>query len=79
MVRTNHGKSITNVSHKNPTATNETAMVDQRWLMIQTAAYLRAEKRGFQGGDCVRDWLDAEREIDVLLKGDNRDGHVGTN
>lgn len=36
--------------------------------MIAEAAYLRAEKRGFAGGDPVEDWLTAEREIDKVLK-----------
>ena len=35
-----------------------------RYEMIATAAYLRAEQRGLQGGDPVADWLEAETEID---------------
>ena len=35
--------------------------------MIETAAYFRAEKRGFADGDAVKDWLEAEREIDALF------------
>jgi hypothetical protein len=35
--------------------------------MIEQAAYFRAEKRGFQGGDPVTDWLLAESQIDALL------------
>ncbi len=31
--------------------------------MIAELAYFRAEKRGFNGGDPVEDWLAAEREI----------------
>lgn len=31
--------------------------------MIAELAYFRAEKRGFQGGDPVEDWLMAEQEI----------------
>ncbi|HXH65111.1 MAG TPA: DUF2934 domain-containing protein [Mariprofundaceae bacterium] len=31
--------------------------------MIAEAAYYKAEKRGFSGGDHVRDWLEAEAEI----------------
>lgn len=31
--------------------------------MIAEAAYYHAERRGFQGGDPVADWLAAEREI----------------
>ena len=32
--------------------------------MIAEAAYFRAERRGFQGGCPIQDWLEAEREID---------------
>jgi hypothetical protein len=37
----------------------------QRW--IATAAYHRAEKRGFAPGYEVQDWLDAEKEISDLV------------
>jgi Protein of unknown function (DUF2934) len=40
---------------------------DERRSMIAEAAYLRAERRGFQGGDPIADWLDSEREVDALL------------
>ena len=33
--------------------------------MIQEAAYFRAEKRYFFGGNPVEDWLAAEAEIDT--------------
>jgi len=35
--------------------------------MIATAAYYRAEKRGFADGDPVKDWLEAEKEIEASL------------
>ena len=40
-----------------------------RQEMIATAAYFRAEKRGFTGNeiDALRDWLEAEREVDSGL------------
>ena len=41
---------------------------DQRQSMIQTAAYMRAEHRGFKGGNPVEDWLVAEREIDSQIR-----------
>ena len=41
---------------------------EERWRMVATAAYHRAEKRGFQPGHEVEDWLAAEREIDAVLK-----------
>jgi len=40
----------------------------ERKRMIETAAYFRAEKRGFSNGDPVKDWLEAEGEIGALLK-----------
>lgn len=39
-----------------------------RQQMIAIAAYYRAERRGFDGGDPVEDWLEAEQEIDSLLR-----------
>ena len=38
-----------------------------RRQMIAEAAYLRAERRGFSAGDPNEDWLEAEREVDLLL------------
>lgn len=37
-----------------------------RYQMIATAAYFRAEQRGFMGGNPVDDWLAAEAEIGQL-------------
>jgi chromosome segregation ATPase len=45
-----------------------TANTHDRQALIARAAYLRAEKRGFQGGDPVEDWLAAEAEIDTQLR-----------
>ena len=41
---------------------------DQRQRMIAEAAYFRAERRGFNGGDAVRDWCEAEAEIDARMR-----------
>jgi hypothetical protein len=38
----------------------------QRQRMIEEAAYYKAERRGFNG-DPVRDWCEAEAEIDARL------------
>jgi hypothetical protein len=35
-----------------------------RHQMISIAAYYRAERRAFRGGDPIADWLEAEAEID---------------
>jgi hypothetical protein len=40
----------------------------QRRRMIAEAAYFKAERRGFNGGDAVRDWYEAEAEIDAQLR-----------
>ena len=37
---------------------------EDRQRMIAERAYLRAESRGFQGGDAVVDWLEAEQEVE---------------
>lgn len=42
-----------------------------RQAMIAEAAYFRAQSRGFNGGDTVEDWLQAEAEVDDRLR-DNR-------
>lgn len=41
---------------------------DQRRQMIAEAAYFRAERRGFTGGDSVADWVEAEAEVDARLR-----------
>jgi hypothetical protein len=40
---------------------------EERRRMIAEAAYFRAKKRGFVGGDPVEDWTAAEREVDKVL------------
>jgi hypothetical protein len=37
----------------------------ERWKMVAEAAYYRAQKRGFIGGNPIDDWMEAEREIDA--------------
>ncbi len=39
-----------------------------RHEMIATAAYFRAEQRGFCGGESLDDWLAAESEVDERLR-----------
>jgi hypothetical protein len=41
---------------------------EERHRMIETAAYYRAKKRGFSDGDPVKDWLEAEGEIEASFK-----------
>lgn len=41
----------------------------ERLRMVAEAAYLRAQARGFEGGHEDEDWLAAEAEINVRLRG----------
>lgn len=47
---------------------SETISDEQRRQMIADAAYFRAERRGFNGGDPLLDWVEAEVEIDSRLR-----------
>ncbi|HEX8755363.1 MAG TPA: DUF2934 domain-containing protein [Steroidobacteraceae bacterium] len=49
-------------------STRITVSADARRAMIEQAAYLRAERRGFTAGGEVEDWLAAEVEVDALLR-----------
>ena len=44
-------------------------MSAERHQMIAVAAYFLAERRSFAPGDALRDWLEAERQIDGMLAG----------
>lgn len=57
-----------------PTGSKVTKVSQEaRRAMIEQAAYLRAERRGFTAGSEVEDWLLAEAEVDALLTaGDGR-------
>ena len=48
-------------------AVTRSVSAEQRNAMIAESAYLRAEARGFRGGDPVQDWLEGEKEVDALL------------
>jgi Protein of unknown function (DUF2934) len=56
-------------SRKSPAATPARASVtaEARRALIAEAAYLRAERRGFNPGHETEDWLAAEAEVDALL------------
>lgn len=49
-------------------ATPITVSEEARRAMIEQAAYLRAERRGFAPGGEAEDWLAAEEEVDALLR-----------
>jgi hypothetical protein len=55
------------VAPKADTAVAKTVTPEERWRMVAEAAYLRAEKRGFSGGNPTEDWLAAEAEIEKIL------------
>jgi len=43
------------------------ATAEYRRTLIAESAYLRAERRCFQDGDPVADWLESEKEVDLML------------
>jgi hypothetical protein len=54
-------------TRKVPATSTENLTADEREQMIAEAAYFRAERRGFQGGDPVQDWIEAEAEVERTL------------
>jgi len=59
-------KKTTGTRKRKTASRTKTISAEERYRMIQEAAYLRAEKAGF-AGDPVQFWLEAEREIDSRL------------
>jgi hypothetical protein len=43
--------------------------MEERWEMIASVAYIKAEKRGFAPGGEKQDWNEAEKEVDKLISG----------
>ena len=41
---------------------------EERRLMVAEAAYYLAERRGFQEGGCMADWLQAEIDVERMLE-----------
>jgi hypothetical protein len=68
-------KTPTRKVAKNPTKTSKpdissiSIAPEERWRMIAIAAYHKAEKRGFAPSNELRDWAEAEKEIDKLIFG----------
>ena len=58
---------------------NRGVTADQRFVMIQEAAYYRAENRGFRDGDPTQDWFEAERDVDRMLVTQRRQADVVAN
>ena len=46
----------------------EAVSPEQRYRMIATMAYFRAEQRGFEPGWETHDWLESEKEVDEMLQ-----------
>jgi len=61
---TNVKKDVAQATTKN---VKTSASPEQRYRMIAEAADFRAEKRVFIGGYVAQDWLEAEKEIDMIL------------
>ncbi len=55
-----------------PGGKKQTISPAERWLLIRENAYVRAQKRGFVGGNPFEDWLEAEEEIDAKYATDFR-------
>ena len=51
-----------------------TATPEERRAMIEEAAYYRAERRGFERGYELEDWLHAERDIERVLTPPSHEG-----
>jgi phosphoenolpyruvate-protein kinase (PTS system EI component) len=49
---------------------------EERRKMIAEAAYFRAAKRGFDGGDATADWIEAEAEVNERLRQMEHDASV---
>jgi DUF2934 family protein len=49
------------------TDSSTTLSSQDRLRMVESAAYFRAERRGFTPGHEIEDWLAAESEIDTLI------------
>lgn len=49
------------------TENNREISEEERYRMVAEAAYFNAEHHGFQGGDPVRDWFLAEKQIEQQL------------
>ncbi|MFZ5557893.1 MAG: DUF2934 domain-containing protein [Pseudomonadota bacterium] len=41
---------------------------EERYRLIQEAAYYRAEQRGFAAGHEIEDWIAAEAEVDAQVR-----------
>lgn len=54
--------------HKSEPGSQTSISPQERYRMVAEAAYFRAERRGFTGGDPIKDWLEAEAEVSAFLE-----------
>lgn len=59
-------KAVPAPAKRKAVAVKQVVSDEQRYRMIAEAAYYRAESRHFKS-DPVRDWIEAERDIALLL------------
>lgn len=58
----------TSATRKTTKSTKRTTLTpEQRYRMIQEAAYFIAERRNFCGGCPSQDWYEAEDQVDQML------------
>lgn len=63
--KTTRKKTSVKPSGRGKGGKNHTVTPKERWLLITESARARVQKHGFIGGDPIKDWLAAEREIDA--------------
>ena len=61
------GYRIKRKTNKQRSSVSSVAFAIERYRMIEEAAYYHAEKRGFQPGHEILDWLETEKDIDSHL------------
>jgi hypothetical protein len=62
------GNAVLSVGPRLPPARNDLVPASLRYDMISQAAYFRAQSRGFSPGRDLEDWLEAEQEIDEIIR-----------
>lgn len=60
----NNGESMRQASESGDVVPVPAERTLSREQLIAEVAYFRAEQRGFEPGDDLRDWLDAEAEVE---------------
>lgn len=70
----NSSKAVKKASIKVKKSSKKASMisVEQRLDMIATAAYYIAEKHGFDPNRVVQNWIEAEQQIDAMLKSEKQ-------